>query len=210
MRTRPATWRSTSNRCWRRDRGNSKAQRNAQMRRHTLLASTMAAALALLAIAPAGAQNQRDVTHPCDRACLTRAIDAYVAGLIANDPARVPLAPGAKVTLNDDVVALARVFWDAAASVQARVDIANPRWGDTGTQLLVNNADGSQYIHVFRLKVQANRITEVEAMLVRNVEEGGLFDLKTLQKANPNFATAIRAAEQDSYYDLVAAAEGYW
>ena len=41
------------------------------------------------------AQNQRDITAPCDRACLTRVVDAYVAGLIANDPARVPFAPGA-------------------------------------------------------------------------------------------------------------------
>jgi len=172
------------------------------------------AALALAALAvlgsPAIAQNQSGIAHACDRACLTKVIDTYVAGLLANDPARVPLAAGAKVTLNDDVVPLAKVFWDAAASVQSRIDIANPRWGDTGTQALINNADGSQYIHVFRLKVKGGAITEVEAMLIRNVEEGGLFDLRALQKPNPNFHTAIRPAEQDSYYDLVAAAEGYW
>ncbi|MFO7326422.1 MAG: hypothetical protein DIU62_011975, partial [Pseudomonadota bacterium] len=159
---------------------------------------------------PVLAQNQSGITHPCDRACLTRCIDAYLAGLIANDPARVPLARGARVTLNDDVVDLGRVFWDSATSVQARIDIANPRWGDTGTQAVINNADGSQYIHVFRLKVKDGAITEVEAMLVRNVEEGGLFDLSTLQQPNPDFNRPLRPAEQDSYYDLVAAAEGYW
>ena len=47
-------------------------------------------------------------------------------------------------------------------------------------------------------------------MLVRNAQEGGLYDTKLLQKPNPNFMTRIRPAEQDSYYDLVAAAEGYW
>jgi hypothetical protein len=94
--------------------------------------------------------------------------------------------------------------------VQARIDIANPRWGDTGTQTVINNADGSQVIYAFRLKVKDSRIAEVEAMLIRNVQEGGLFDLKALQKPNPNFHTAIPPAEQDSYYDLVAAAEGYW
>jgi len=168
------------------------------------------AMLTLLAATTATAQTQRDATHACDRACLTRVIDAYVAGLIANDPARVPFAPGAKLTLNDDVVAAGKLFWDQAATVQARIDIANPRWGDTGTQTVINNADGSQYIYVFRLKVKDARILEAEAMLIRNVEEGGLLDMKTLQKANPNFNVKLRPAEQDSYYDLVAAAEGYW
>jgi hypothetical protein len=168
------------------------------------------ATLTLLAAGTAMAQTQRDVTAACDRACLTRVVDAYVAGLIANDPARVPFAANARVTLNDDVVAAGKLFWDQAAVVQARIDIANPRWGDTGTQLVVNNVDGSQFIYVFRLKVKNSRITEAEALLIRNVEEGGLWDLKTLQKPNPNFNMTIRPAEQDSYYDLVAAAEGYW
>ncbi len=146
----------------------------------------------------------------CDRACLTRFIDGYLAALIANDPSRVPLAPQARVTLNDDVVGLAQVFWDPATAVQSRVDIANPRWGDTGTQALITNADGSQYIHVFRLKVRGGRVTELEAMLIRNVQEGGLWDPSTLQQPNRNFTTPLRPAERDSYYDLVAAAEGYW
>lgn len=163
-----------------------------------------------LLASPVLAQTQSDVTFPCDRACLTRVVDTYIAGLIANDPARLPLAPGAKLTLNDDIVTPARLFWDAAARVQARVDIANPRWGDTGTQAVITNADGSQVIYAFRLKIKANRITEVEAILVRNAQEGGLYDVSTIQRANPAFGTRIRPAEQDSYYDLVAAAEGYW
>jgi hypothetical protein len=173
-------------------------------------AGTAVAALGLLASSPSFAQTQGDVTFPCDRACLTRVIDTYLAALVANDPSRAPFAPGAKLTLNDDVVAPNKLFWDQAASVQARIDIANPRWGDTGTQAVITNADGSQAVYAFRLKVKAARITEVESILVRNAQEGGLFDVKTLQKANPNFTTRIRPAEQDSYYDLVAAAEGYW
>ncbi len=169
-----------------------------------------AVAVGWLATMPAMAQTQSDITHPCDRACLSRFIDAWLDALVANDPSRVPLAPGAKVTLNDDIVGLDKVFWAPASSVQARVDIANPRWGDTGTQAVINNADGSQYLHTFRLKVKNNRITEAEAITVRNVEEGGLWDPSTLQKPNPGFNMRIRPAEQDSYYDLVAAAEGYW
>jgi hypothetical protein len=177
------------------------------MRRTALL--FLIAGVVMLA-APSFAQNQRGIAHPCDRACLTGFVDAWLNGLIANDASAIPLAPGATITLNDDIVAARDAFWDQAASVQARIDIANPRWGDTGTQTVITNEDGSQYIYAFRLKVKGGAITEAESMLIRNVEEGGLFSLATLQTPNPNFNTPIRPAEQDSYYDLVAAAEGYW
>ncbi len=173
-------------------------------------AVAMGAALVGLTASAALAQNQSGVAYACDRACLTRQIDTYVAALLANEPSRLPLAPNAKLTLNDDVVSASRLFWDQAASVQARIDIANPRLGDTASQLVVTNADGSQVIYVLRLKVKDARIAEVEAMLIRNAAEGGLFDVKTLQTPNKNFTTPIRPAEQDSYYDLIAAAEGYW
>ena len=160
--------------------------------------------------APAFPQNQSGIVHDCDRACLTEFVDAWIDGLIANDASDIPLARDAKITLNDDVISARDAFWNDAASVQARIDIANPRWGDTGTQAVINNDDGTQYIYVFRLKVRDGEITEAESMLIRNVEEGGLFDLATLQTPNPNFSIPIRPAEQDGYYDLVAAAEGYW
>lgn len=171
-----------------------------------------AAALCAALTTPPLLAQQRGVAiaTACDRACLKGYVDTYLQGLVANDASRLPLAAGAKLTLNDDVVSTPQLFWDHAASVQSRIDIANPRLGDTGTQAVITNADGSQYIHVFRLKVRDARITEVEAMLIRNVQEGGLFDLSTLQQPNPNFTTPIRRAEQDSYYDLIAAAEGYW
>src|SRR5690606_22114812 len=157
------------------------------------LARILLAGLGLLA-APASAQNQSGITYDCDRACLTGFVDAWMNGLIANDASGIPLAPDAKITLNDDVVTVRDAFWDHAASVQARIDIANPRWGDTGTQAVINNDDGSQYLYALRLKVKDRAITEVESILVRNAGEGGLFDPSTLQKPNPNFNIPIRPA----------------
>src|SRR5690606_30336895 len=148
--------------------------------------------------------------HDCDRACLTRFVDAWLDGLIANDASVIPLAPGAKITLNDDVVDVRGAFWSGAASVQSRIDIANPRWGDTGTQAVINNDDGSQYLYALRLKVKDRAITEAEAILVRGADDGGLFDPSALRAPSPSFNLSIRPAEQDSYYDLVAAAESYW
>jgi hypothetical protein len=159
--------------------------------------------------APAFAQNQRGIAHPCDRACLTGFVDAWLNGLIANDASAIPLAPGAKITLNDDIVAPRDAFWDQAASVQARIDIANPRWGDTGTQTVITNEDGSQYIYV---PSEGEGRRDHGSRIHADPQRGGRrpVHLATLQTPNPNFNTPIRPAEQDSYYDLVAAAEGYW
>src|SRR5690606_775412 len=169
----------------------------------------LAAGTGMLA-APAFPQNQSGIVHDCDRACLTGFVDTWINGLIANDVSAIPLTPDAKITLNDDVVDVSDAFWSHAASVQARIDIANPRWGDTGTQAVITNEDGSQYLYALRLQVKDRAITEVESILVRNAEEGGLIDLSAMQTPNPNFNVPIRPAEQDSYYDLVAAVESYW
>ena len=64
------------------------------------LVSVALAALGLAA-APSFAQTQGNVTFTCDRACLTRVVDAYIAGLIANNPALVPFAQGAKLSKAD-------------------------------------------------------------------------------------------------------------
>src|SRR5688500_19448515 len=93
-------------------------------------AVTAVAALALLIAAPAWAQNQSGVAHACDRACLTRVVDTYVTGLLANDPSRLPLAPKARLTLNEDVVPEGWLFCVRAASFKACIDIATPRLGD--------------------------------------------------------------------------------
>ena len=172
--------------------------------------SAFASSSLLLLATPAFAQTQSDVTFPCDRACLTKVVDGYFAALVANDASKLPLAANAKLTLNDDVVAAPNLFWDEAAAVQSRIDIANPRWGDTGTQAVVRNADGSLNVYLVRLKVKSGRVTEVESIRARNAQDGGLFDAAKLAQPNPSFGTKIRPAEQDSYYDLVAAAEGYW
>src|SRR5688572_17040686 len=61
--------------------------RGVAMNRFRKIWVSLTAALALPAASMAVAQTQSDVTAACDRACLTRVVDVYVAGLLANDPA---------------------------------------------------------------------------------------------------------------------------
>lgn len=162
------------------------------------------AALLALSVAPAAAQTA------CARACLTGYVDTYFKALVANDAAPVPLAPNAKITSNSKVVRLADAFWASADRIVYRWDIVNERLGDTGTEAVVQNADGSKTMYMLRLKVQNSRITEVEAIKANQGEADRLWGPDTLKEVSPNLKLTIREAEQDSYYALIAAAEAYW
>ncbi len=87
--------------------------------------------LLLASLAGSAAHSQQ---ASCDRACLTKFIDAYYAALIANNPAGLPQAAQARITENSHEKKLAEVFWPAADAVAYRFDVVNIRRGDTGTQ----------------------------------------------------------------------------
>ena len=59
---------------------------------------------------------------------------------------------------------LAKVFWDSAQKVRWRFDAVNQRLGDTGTQVVITNADGSETMEMLRLKVANGAITEMEIL----------------------------------------------
>lgn len=146
----------------------------------------------------------------CDRACLTGYVDAYFKALIANDPKALPQAAKARITENGAEKTLAATFYDGAAATEYRFDIVNTRRGDTGTEALIRNADGTKTFYTLRLKVQAGAITEIETIKANKGDADGLWDDARLKEVSPALKLSIREAERDSYYDLIAAAESYW
>ena len=165
------------------------------------------AALAAFAV---GTATSADAQSACDRACLTGVIDAYFGALFANDAARLPQATRARITDNGAEKKLADTFWPSAEEAVYRFDIVNTDRGDTGTQTVIRNADGSKTMHMVRLKVQGGAITEIETIRANQGEADRLWDPDRLTAVSPDLTQSIRVAERDSYYDLIGAAEGYW
>jgi hypothetical protein len=163
------------------------------------------AALAVGAAAPVRAQSLA-----CDRACLTGFIDAYFAALFANDAAALRQAARARITDNGAQKRLADTFWESAAEAVYRFDIVNTERGDTGTQTVIRNADGSKTMHMVRLKVLDGAITEIETIKANEGDADRLWGPEQLTAVSPDLKLSIREPERDSYYDLIAAAEGYW
>jgi hypothetical protein len=146
----------------------------------------------------------------CDRACLTGFVDAYFAALIANDASKLPQAARARITENSTEKRLADTFWPGAEETVFRFDIANTRRGDTGTQTVIRNADGSKTMHMLRLKVQNGAITEIETIKANQGDADRLWGPDQLTAVSPYWKQSIREADRDSYYDLIGAAESYW
>jgi len=164
--------------------------------------------VALVAFA-AGATSASAQTA-CDRVCLTKVVDGYFAALIANDAAALRQAARARITENGSEKKLADTFWDGAQSVAYRFDIVNTNRGDTGTESVIVNADGSKTMHMVRLKVVNGSITEIETIKANQGQADRLWDPDRLSSVSPDLQLTIREAERDSYYGLIAAAEGYW
>lgn len=147
---------------------------------------------------------------PCDRACLTKFIDAYYNALVANNASALPQASAARITENTKEKKLAETFWASADKVLWRFDAVNVRRGDTGTQVVIQNADGSKTMHLLRMKVKNGAITEIETIKANKGDAGGLWDPDRLTTVSPLLTLSIREQDRDSYYDLVGATESYW
>lgn len=146
----------------------------------------------------------------CDRACLTGYVDTYFAALIANDATPVPLAPNVKITHNAKEMPLGASFWETAEAAIYRWDIVNARLGDTGTEAVIQNSDGTKTMLMVRLKVINGAITEIETIKANQGEADRLWGPDQLTTVSPNLQLSIPEAEQDSHYRLIAAAESYW
>jgi hypothetical protein len=168
-------------------------------------------ALGLIALVAMGAAVQAQPSQSaCDRACLTGFVDAYLSALMADDARALPQAARARITENGAEKRLADTFWASAEETVFRFDIVNTRRGDTGTQTVIRNADGTKTMHMLRLKVQDGAITEIETIKANDGDADRLWDPDHLTEVSPYFQQSIRESERDSYYDLIGTAESYW
>lgn len=145
-----------------------------------------------------------------ERSALTGYVDQYFKALLANNASAVPLSKGAIITLNGDIKSLAEIFWENAESITFRFDIVNTRRGDTGTEAVIKNSDRSLTMFMLRMKIEGDKISEIEAIKCNKGEADGIWDADNLREVSQSYLLSIREVERDSYYDLIGTAESYW
>jgi hypothetical protein len=175
------------------------------MKKIGLLAG-VGASLSLWACAALGAADGTK----CDRACLKGFVDRYFDALAKHDPRGLAVTPTVKFTENGAQLKLGEGFWKAAGTTTYRMEIYDPEHGDAAAQAVVREND-DLVMFMLRLKVAAQKISEVETIVARKgVSSGEIWAPQTLKEPSANFTLSIRPAEQSSRFELMAAADAYW
>ena len=136
---------------------------------------------ALLAMTAAGCATTTSMEAACDKDCLAGIGEAYLAAMVAHDPAAAPFAPEYRYTENGVALSLPDGLWrTATGDTGYRVRVADPETGNIGFFSVVTE-NGDEVIVGTRLQIEDQRITEAEAVVARfdagttfRIEEGAL------------------------------------
>ncbi len=176
------------------------------------LAISVAALCVMLAVgaAPTLATDAADAAKfNCDRACLQQISDRYFAALAQHDPSMAPFAPNVRYSETGKVLKIGEGLWQHAGAPTYRLEIFDPETGGIGIDAVVPDG-GVPTIVAVRLKVEDHLITEVESILVPGDDPAVFHAPEKLVEVPRYFTRTIRPAEQNSRYELMAAADAYF
>ncbi len=152
----------------------------------------------------------------CDRACLNKTVDSYLAALVAHDPSKVKFAPDVKFVENIVPTKPGDGLWKTASALPTTFRIYVP---DTVSQEVgfigVMMENGKPIELGLRLKLRNGRIVEAEHLIARNLSERSLANLQT---PRPGLLAKVPPSERvpreqmlkigASYYTALTTANG--
>jgi hypothetical protein len=173
----------------------------------TRLRSTVFALLVVSASATVFT-GQQPANARCDRACLIALVDTYLAALVAHDPSRVTIAPGAKFVENITPMKPGEGLWKTATAAPTtfKIPVPDPVSGQVGFIGVMQEA-GKPIQLALRLKVQQGRITEMEHLIARNLNERSLANLQT---PRPGLLAPVQAADRSPRDALITIGASYY
>jgi hypothetical protein len=175
------------------------------------------AVAAVVAAASAGHLARVDAsTGPiplrCDRACLEKVVDDYLAAVVAHDPKRVPLSADVKYTENNQILSVGDGFWKTAQGIgNYKHYFADPDAGQVAFMGTMREA-GTAILMSLRLRIELGRITEVESVYFKP-GGGGPNNIDAMDKSGKPDAmwfTSIPPAQRLSRQEMIAVADGYF
>ena len=149
----------------------------------------------------------------CDRACLTGIVDQYLGAMAANDAKKAPFAANAKYTENAAKLPLTEGLWFTAAGLtDYKIYLADPQGSAAAfigivTEHMPPGQPARNTILALRIKVANRQITEAEAVVVRNVSEANMGNLRT---PRPAIAETLQPARRRSRADLIKISNLYF
>jgi hypothetical protein len=160
----------------------------------------------ILLTAP-GARDLSAASSDCDRACLIKTLDSFLAAVLKHDPSRAPLDAGFRYTENASVVPAGEGLWKTATAVGK----VQRRYADpvTGQAVYFGHVEegGAVGIATLRVRVIDRKITEGELVIGRKSD--GMFNADGLSANAPPLAPIAKSA-RSSREAMVRAAQSYF
>jgi len=162
-----------------------------------------------VAAGPVFAQAPAQATPNCDRACLYRVLDTYLAALKAHDARKVAWAARVKNTENNVELRLGDGLWGTITALDSyEMRFADPQTGEVVVFGVVQEtSERSPY--ATRLKVVNRTVSEAETIVVRPSDAGIPFvtsDIKPLPVWAEVLAPSLRSPRQK----MIDLANGYF
>jgi len=156
------------------------------------------------------AQRATTTSTACDRECLRGKVTQLLYALVKHDVKGLPVADTLRVTEDAVQKPLANVgLVNTVTRLRGfRQDIIDERAGVAGAHVIVEEA-GAPVILVVRLKVVADRLTEIELVATRNAKEGLIFNIDGLSAPSEVTNYAPRPEQLASRDEAIKAALKY-
>jgi hypothetical protein len=156
----------------------------------------------------AASAQQRATT--CDRECLRGKVTQVLYAFVKHDVSGLPVAPTLRVT--EDAVEKPFASVGLVKTVTGlrgfRQDIIDERAGVVGAHVMADES-GKPVMLVVRVKVAADKLTEVELVATRNAAEGLIFNLDGLNAPSEMMNYAPRPEQLSTRDDATKAALHY-
>jgi len=167
-------------------------------------------ALALYTRVTAGPTTERAAAldGSCDYSCLTGVVDQYLKALMAHDPSQIRVTDHVKFTENTIALKLGDGLWGTMSGMGTyALYFADPNEGEAGWEGTIREND-TPAILLLRLKVDGNKISEVETLVHRNAQDAQA--LEKLGRPNPAWLQPLKPSEKTSRQEMVRDANSYF
>jgi hypothetical protein len=145
-----------------------------------------------------------DPAATCDRECLRGAITTYLDALVRHDTSQLPLAD--KVRVTEDCVEKSLDKVGLVRSVTRirgyRQDFLDERQGIAGTHVVVEEG-GAPVLLVLRMKIEGEKITEMETLATRSRTEGTLFRIDGVENTTAAMNYAPRKSQLNTREEMI-------
>ena len=164
-------------------------------------------AILLFVLASSAAATAQSSGQGCTREGLKAITDKFFAALESHNPSSLPLASGIRYTENGIVVAVGKGSWETAGKTTFTRGMVDTQKCATHTQAIIEE-NGKPMLYGVRLKVDNEKISEIEAIVVRGKE---VLDVKAiLDTKDQDWESILPPEQRSSRLAMMAAADDYF